>query len=54
MERLNPKILDEVEGKERYRVGISNRFAALDNLDNDGKLIELGKLLERMKQFQPK
>jgi hypothetical protein len=26
----------------------------LDNLDNDGKLIELGKLLERMKQFQPK
>jgi hypothetical protein len=28
MERFNLKKLDEVEGKEQYRVEISNRFAA--------------------------
>jgi hypothetical protein len=33
MERLDLKKLNEVEGKEQYRVKISNRFAALVNLD---------------------
>jgi uncharacterized metal-binding protein YceD (DUF177 family) len=33
MERFNLKKLNEVEGKERYRVEISNRFAALKNLN---------------------
>jgi hypothetical protein len=36
MERLNLKKLSDVEGKERYRVEISNRFAALENLDTEG------------------
>jgi hypothetical protein len=27
------KKLNEVKGKEQYRVAISNRFAALENLD---------------------
>jgi hypothetical protein len=31
---LNLKKLDEVEGEEHYRVDISNRFAALENLDD--------------------
>jgi hypothetical protein len=35
-ERFNHKKLSEVEGKERYRVEISNRFAALENLDTEG------------------
>jgi hypothetical protein len=35
MERFNLKKLDKVEGKEQYRVEISNRFAALENLDGD-------------------
>jgi hypothetical protein len=35
MERFNLKELDEVEAKEQYRVEISNRFAALENLDDD-------------------
>jgi hypothetical protein len=35
MERLNLKKLNQVEGKEQYRVEISNRFAALENLDNE-------------------
>jgi hypothetical protein len=39
MERFNLKKLDEVEGKEQYRVEISNRFAALENLDDDVEII---------------
>jgi hypothetical protein len=38
MERFNLKRLDEVEGKEQYRVEISNRFAALENLDDDADI----------------
>jgi hypothetical protein len=33
MERFNLKNLNEVGGKEQYHVEISNRFAALENLD---------------------
>jgi hypothetical protein len=32
-ERFDLKKLNEVEGKEHYRVEISNRFAALENSD---------------------
>jgi hypothetical protein len=32
-ERFNLKKLNEVEGKEQYRVDVSNKFAALENLD---------------------
>jgi hypothetical protein len=32
MERFNLKKLNELEVKEQYRVEISNRFAALENL----------------------
>jgi hypothetical protein len=35
MKGFNLKILSEVEGKEQYRVEISNRFAALENLDTE-------------------
>jgi hypothetical protein len=35
MDRLNLKKLNEVEGKERYRIEISKRFAALENLDTE-------------------
>jgi hypothetical protein len=35
MERFNLKKLNEVEVKEQYRVEISNRFAALQNLDTE-------------------
>jgi hypothetical protein len=33
MERFNLKKLNDVEGKEQYRVRFSNRFAALKDLD---------------------
>jgi hypothetical protein len=34
MKRFNLKKLYKLEGKERYQVDISNRFAALENLDD--------------------
>jgi hypothetical protein len=33
MERFNLKNLTEVKGKEKYHVKVSNRFAALEDLD---------------------
>jgi hypothetical protein len=33
VERFNLKKLNEVEGKEQFRVQVSNRFAALEDLD---------------------
>jgi hypothetical protein len=33
MERLNLKKLNDVEGKEQFRVELSNRFAALEDMD---------------------
>jgi hypothetical protein len=33
MERFNLKKLNEVEDKEKYRDEVSNRFAALEDLD---------------------
>jgi Leu/Phe-tRNA-protein transferase len=33
MERFNLKKLNEVQGKEQYRVEVSNRFTALEELD---------------------
>jgi hypothetical protein len=36
MERLNLKKLNEVEGKEQYRVEVSNRFAAFGRFGHRG------------------
>jgi hypothetical protein len=33
VERFNLKKLNEVEGKEQFRVEVSNRFAALEDLE---------------------
>jgi hypothetical protein len=33
MERFKLKKLNEVEGKEKYRVEVSNSFTGLENLD---------------------
>jgi hypothetical protein len=33
MGRYNPQEVNEVEGKEKYRVGVSNRFVALEDTD---------------------
>jgi hypothetical protein len=34
--RFNLKKLNDVEGKEQFHVEVSNRFAALEDLDTDG------------------
>jgi hypothetical protein len=54
MERFILKKLNEVEGKEQYRVEISNRITALENLDTEVGVNKLGKLLERIYNFLPK
>jgi hypothetical protein len=35
MERINLKKLNDVEGNEQFRVEVSNRFAALEDLDTE-------------------
>jgi hypothetical protein len=35
MERFNLRKLNDVEGKEQFRVEVSNRFAALEDLDTE-------------------
>jgi hypothetical protein len=38
MERFNLKKLNEVEGKEKYRLAVSNRLAALEDLDTEAEI----------------
>jgi hypothetical protein len=47
MERLHLKKLNEVEGKEQYRVEISNKFAALENLNAE---VDINKTWETIKE----
>jgi hypothetical protein len=42
MEKFNLKKLNKVEGKEQYHVEVSNRFAALDNLDAEVRVDIIG------------
>jgi hypothetical protein len=49
MERFNLKKLNEAEDKEQRCTEISNRFAALENLETMRLILrELGKLLEKI------
>ncbi|PNF22033.1 hypothetical protein B7P43_G10579 [Cryptotermes secundus] len=47
MERVNLKKLNEVEGKEQYCIEISNRFAALENLDTE---VDVNKAWETIRE----
>jgi hypothetical protein len=38
MERFNLKKLNDVEGKEQFRVEVSNRFAGLEYLDAEAEI----------------
>jgi hypothetical protein len=53
MERFNLKKVNKVEGKEQYHVEISNRFTALENLDNDVDINTAWETI-RISKFQPK
>jgi hypothetical protein len=48
MQRFNLKKLNEVEGKEQYRVEVSNRFELWRVWMQRWKLIVPGKRLERI------
>jgi hypothetical protein len=47
MERFNLRKLNEVEGKENYRVEVSNRFAALEDLDAE---VEINTIWETIRE----
>jgi hypothetical protein len=47
MERFNLKKLNELEGKEKYHVEISNRFAALENIDTE---VDVNKAWETIRE----
>jgi hypothetical protein len=47
MERFNLKKLNEVEGKEKYCVEVSNRFAALEDLDAE---VEINTIWETIRE----
>jgi hypothetical protein len=47
IERINLKKLNEVEGKEQLRVEVSNRFAALEDLDEE---VEINSAWETIKE----
>jgi len=53
-ERFNLRKLKELEVKEKYQIEITNRFAALENLDVDEDVIGLGKTLKRISKPQLK
>jgi hypothetical protein len=47
MERFNFKKSNEVEGKEKYHVEVSNRFAALEDLD---AMVEINTIWEMIRE----
>jgi lipoate-protein ligase A len=47
MERFNLKKLNEVDGKEKYHVDVSNRFAALEDLDAE---VEINTIWETIRE----
>jgi hypothetical protein len=47
VERFNIKQLNEEEVKEQYQVTIKNKFAALENLDDNGDINRVWETLER-------
>jgi hypothetical protein len=47
MDRFNLKKLNEVEGKEKYRVEVSNRFVVLEDLDAE---VEINTIWETIRE----
>jgi hypothetical protein len=54
MESVNLKKLNEVEGKEQYRVEVSDRFAALEDLDADVDINRSKEMNTENVNIQPK
>jgi hypothetical protein len=54
MERFNLKKLNDIEGKEQYRVEVSNGFAALEDLNAEVEMNSAWELIRENIKFQPK
>jgi hypothetical protein len=54
MERINFKELNEVESTEQCLVEVSNRFAALEDLDTEVKINSAWEMIREKSKFQPK
>jgi hypothetical protein len=54
LERFDLKRLDDVEVKEKYQVEISNRFAALESLDESFDIINDWESIREISRPQPK
>jgi hypothetical protein len=52
MESINLKKLNEVDGKEQYRVEISNRFADLQDLDTEMNVNKAWEIIRENTKFQ--
>jgi hypothetical protein len=49
IERLNQKKLNDAEGNQKWRVEVSNRFAALEDSDAE---VEINSVWEMIKEYQ--
>jgi hypothetical protein len=54
MVRFNLKKLNEVQGKEQFRVEVSNRFAALEDLDTEVEINSAWETIRENKQISAK
>jgi hypothetical protein len=54
LERFDLRKLDDVEVKEKYQVKISNRFGALENLDESSDINSGWEVSEEISRSQPK
>jgi hypothetical protein len=54
VQRFDLRELNDLEVKEHYQVKISNRFAGLENLDDNVDIIRGLKILERVSKFETK
>jgi hypothetical protein len=54
LEKFSLKKLNEVEGKEQYRVEVSNRFAALEDLDAEVEINSAWETIRENIKIQPK
>jgi hypothetical protein len=54
MDRSNLKKLNDVEGKEKYRFDVPNRFEALEDLDAKVKINSARKTIKQNTKFSSK
>jgi len=53
-QRFNLRKLNEPEAREQYQIEITNRFAALENVNDDEDVNRLGRTLKRISKPQRK